>query len=82
MLPDRRLSAHQLDLLFAADRKWRSGDELASRRRMPGPVEGLHRTAASLVRQGLLERLRLGGVIHYQLTDRGARRWNMEFRQR
>jgi hypothetical protein len=41
-------------------------------------LEGLHQTAASLVRKGLLERRVLGRRVHYEITPAGreaARAW-------
>lgn len=35
------------------------------------PAEGLHRTAASLVRKGLVKKARLGRVVAYGITQQG-----------
>lgn len=67
-----KLTPPQRRLLEHADRRWRPGGELADRMHHAGSREGLHSTAASLVRHGYLQRARLRGIVHYQLTDRGA----------
>lgn len=35
------------------------------------PDSGLHRTAASLIRKGLVARRKMQGAVHYQFTDAG-----------
>jgi DNA-binding MarR family transcriptional regulator len=41
-------------------------------RRCATSPEGVSRTAASLVRKGLVNRYKLSGKVRYELTDRGA----------
>lgn len=80
-VPDGALTPAQREVLYAADRSWRTIEELQGRRRR-AQIGVTAQTATSLVRRGYLDRLKLRGVLHYQLTERGARRWSREFGRR
>lgn len=74
-LPNR-LTWHQQHLLNATGSgRWVSGEDLLRHLAPLGEhttAQGVHQTAASLVRRGLLEK-RADPKIHYRITHEGTR---------
>ena len=70
------LTANQVSVLQAIDRAWRTRDEIAIRagdfHGWTGRLEGLNITLGSFVDRGLVERRKIQGRVHFQLTDKGS----------
>jgi hypothetical protein len=67
-------AARETRQLLAGGSDWDSPDSLIKGGYLPqaAPVAGLHQTAGSLVRKGMLDKSTRSGLVHYQLTTAGA----------
>ncbi len=66
-----RLSSEQTALLCALTRDHRPADGVTLANRLGSPVSGVHRTAASLGRRGLIYTLRYSGLgVQYRRKSR------------
>lgn len=67
-----RLSSKQTALLCALTCDHRPADGTTLANRLGSPVSGVHRTAASLARRGLIYTLRYSGLgVQYELAPAG-----------